>query len=109
MSRASGSQTTCQIAEWQLRNATGVDRAWALATLAGLSLLGVLYSESSFDSKEAKDKIVELCQGICDAARDNRFPIFSTSRQFKRYLNYWRRDDWVELALAAVAKLADGT
>jgi hypothetical protein len=45
----------------------------------------------------------------CDAARDNRFPIFSTSRQFKRYLNYWRRDDWVELALAAVAKLADGT
>ena len=64
---------TRQIAEWQLRSATGDDRAWALSTLAELSLLGVVYSESDFDKKDAEDKIVEICQGICDAVRETGF------------------------------------
>jgi hypothetical protein len=98
---------TRQIAEWQLPSATGDDRAWALSTLAELSLLGVVYSDSNFDKKEAKNRIVELCQGICDTVRDNRFPVLSTSRQFKRYLNFWCRKDWEDLAQAAVAVLAD--
>ena len=98
-----------QIAEWQVRNATGNDRAWALATLAELSLLGVIYSESSFDTNDARGKILELCQGICDAVHDDRFPILSTSRQFKRYLNYWCRNEWKDLAQIAVKTLTDGT
>ena len=98
---------TRQIAEWQLRNATGHDRAWALATLAELSLLGVIYSESSFDRDDAKNRIVGLCQSICDAASEDRFPVLSTSRQFKRYLNFWCRKDWNDLAQAAVTALAD--
>jgi hypothetical protein len=97
---------TRQIAEWQLRNATGHDRAWALATLAELSLLGVIYSESSFDRAEAMNRIVGLCQSIRDVSED-RFPILSTSRQFKRYLNFWSRKDWEDLAQAAVTALAD--
>jgi hypothetical protein len=97
---------TRQIAEWQLRNATGHDRAWALATLAELSLLGVIYSESSFDRADAMNRIVGLCQSIRDVSED-RFPILSTSRQFKRYLNFWSRKDWEDLAQAAVTALAD--
>jgi len=97
---------TRQIAEWQLRNATGHDRAWALATLAELSLLGVIYSESSFDRDDAMNRIVGLCQSIRDVSED-RFPVLSTSRQFKRYLNFWCRKDWEDLAQAAVTALAD--
>jgi hypothetical protein len=98
---------TRQIAEWQLRSATGHDRAWALATLAELSLLGVIYSESSFDRDDAKNRIVGLCQSICDAVSEDRFPVLSTSRQFKRYLNFWCRKDWNDLAEAAITALAD--
>jgi hypothetical protein len=97
---------TRQIAEWQLHNATGDDRAWALATLAELSLLGVIYSESSFDRDDAINRIVGLCQSIRDVSED-RFPVSSTSRQFKRYLNFWCRKDWEDLAQAAVTALAD--
>ena len=97
---------TRQITEWQLRSATGHDRAWALATLAELSLLGVVYSESGFDRDEVKNRIVELCRSIRDVSKD-RFPVMSTSRQFKRYLNLWCRKDWQDLAEAAVTALTD--
>jgi len=35
-------------------------------------------------------------------------PVHSTRRQFQRYLDYWKRDEWQDLAAAAVKALSQG-
>jgi len=98
-----------QIAEWQLRTAAGVDRAWALGTLAELTLLGAVYDPAHFDAAKARERIAELCLEIRPAAGSNPFPVFSTRRQFMRYLDCWSRVEWNELATISVAALTKPT
>ena len=47
-------------------------------------------------------------QAICYRADKVLFPVRSTLRQFQRYLDFWNRDEWQELAAAAVAALSQG-
>jgi hypothetical protein len=37
----------------------------------------------------------------------DEFPIRSTRRQFRRYLESWKRDEWATLADAALGALSD--
>jgi hypothetical protein len=97
-----------QIAQWQYRNATGKDCIWALCTLAELNLLSSVYGErTEAERKSAKAEIKRYCKEICELADNDPFPIFSTRRQFRRYLNYWRRPEWEELAREALRALGD--
>jgi len=93
-----------QIATWQLRHAERGDRAWALATLAELEMLGVVYG-TAFDKAQAAQEIVRLCEQIRELVPPDSFAIFSTMRQFKRYTGYWARDKWAGLANGAIAAL----
>lgn len=97
-----------QIAQWHYRNTTGEDRIWALGTLAELTLLSSVYGEQKdADQKLAKSEIKRCCKEIRELADVDDFAIFSTKRQFRRYLNYWRRPEWKELAKAALRALGD--
>jgi tetratricopeptide (TPR) repeat protein len=96
-----------QIANWQLRTASGVQKAWALATLAELELLGVIYDPQPFDIVKTRDTLVRLCRELCDVVDKDAFAVASTRRQFLRYLQVWPRDLWNDLAKRAVETLPD--
>ena len=100
--------TTRQIASWQLRNASGEEKAWAHGTLAELEMLGGIYGGPKFNREEAKQRIVEHCRAICDLAGSEEFTLLSTRRQFQRYLVWWKRDEWQDLATVAIAALSPG-
>lgn len=94
-----------QITEWELNKATGKDRAWALATLAELTLLGVAYDAQNFDYQQAKKDITRYCNEIRALLGPDEFPLFATQRQFRRYLKYWDREEWRDLAYTALEAL----
>ena len=97
--------TAKQIAEWKYIQAKGEERIWALGTLAELTLLSSVYDPSKFNHKDAITKINEYCCEIKKLSDDKAFPLFSTQRQFKRYLYYWKRDKWKKLAEEALQSL----
>lgn len=97
-----------QIAEWQARSASMTERAWAHGTLAELDLLGFVYGEGEFDTASVKASIEDHCREIVDLTKPNSFPVFSTRRQFRRYVEVWRRNEWTALAQAAVKALGGG-
>ena len=94
------------LAAQELRTTSGEAKAWSLATLAELELLGSVYS-ASFDPRKAQETIVAHCTDICAEVGSDAFAVFSTRRQFIRYIDYWSRDQWLELAKAAVATFGD--
>ena len=94
-----------QLAEWQLRSAAAIDRVWAHGTLAELELLGAVYGGRAFNGKTARSSIVAHCQEICQLSAQDPFPVFSTRRQFRRYIDHWPREEWKELAQAALEVL----
>jgi hypothetical protein len=96
-----------QLATWALRGASGEKAAWALGTLAELELLGSVFAGANFDEQRSKAEIERLCARICEAVTDEAFPVFSTRRQFERYVNQWHRSAWDDLAKAAVRCLPD--
>lgn len=98
---------TRQTALWQLKSASGEEKAWAYGTLAELEMLGVIYGGTGFDREKAKERIIEYCYAIRDIAGGDSFPVFSTCRQFKRYLDPWKREEWQDLAQAAVTALGE--
>jgi hypothetical protein len=94
-----------QLAEWDLRSSTANDRVWAHGTLAELDLLGAVYAGAGFDRDESRRSIVEHCQEISEHAAQDTFPLMSTRRQFERYVRHWKRDEWNDLAQAALEAL----
>jgi len=100
--------TARQIALWELPSATEENRAWAHGTLAELEMLGAIYTGGKLAKKEVKRRIIEHCRAICDLAVKDPFPVHSTRRQFQRYLDFWKRDEWQDLAAAAVVALSQG-
>ena len=100
--------TARQIASWELSSASGESKAWAHGTLAELEMLGAIYKEGKLDRKEVKRRIMEHCRAICDLAVKDSFPVYSTRRQFQRYRDVWKRDEWQDLADAAVGALSQG-
>ena len=100
-------KATRQVAEWQLRDARGEERAWALGTLLELELLGVVYAGSEFNEAAAKGRIAQFCRELRDVAGRDSFPVFSTRRQFFRYRNTWSNESWNGLAEYAMECLPD--
>lgn len=93
-----------QLAQWQLRTAAITDRVWAHGTLAELELLGAVYGGDAFQPQVARDRIVEHCRQIRELSTDS-FPVLSTQRQFRRYVDHWSRMQWEGLAQAALVTL----
>ena len=98
---------TRQIAEWQLRNADAISRAWAHGTLVELELLASVYELGTIDIDAACERIVRSCKEIVQLAGADSFQVGSTRRQLQRYLGPWKHARWVRLAQAAVDALAD--
>lgn len=98
------------LAQWQLgsSSASALDRGWAHSSLAELDLLGTIYDGSAFEVEEARASIVGHCQAICDLSAAHSFPVLSTQRQFRRYLEHWPRDRWNDLAQSAIDALSRG-
>ncbi|MBP1153080.1 CHAT domain-containing protein [Methylocaldum sp. RMAD-M] len=96
-----------QLAHWQLYKTAGEERAYVLATLAELALLGVAYGAPKFSASQAEQEIREFCGEMFCLLGPDAFPILSTQRQFRRYLEYWQRDQWNELARTALSALGD--
>jgi hypothetical protein len=72
--------------------------------------------EPAPDFPELSRRVFEHCRAIREAPRagarglmaKNDFPLHSTGRQFQRYLEFWRRAEWRDLAAAAVGALNQG-
>jgi hypothetical protein len=95
-----------QIAEWQLAEAQGEQKAWALGTLAELQLLGSVLDKGNFDRDSTRKEIERACIAIAATVGFDAFAVKSTRRQFTRYLEEWKRpDDWGDLAQVAVDAL----
>jgi hypothetical protein len=97
-----------QLAQWQLRSTAAIDRVWAHGTLAELELLGAIYGGSAFTPEGARHSIAEHCREICELSAQNPFPVSSTQRQFRRYIDHWSREQWQALAQTALEVLDRG-
>ncbi|WP_213954743.1 MULTISPECIES: CHAT domain-containing protein [unclassified Variovorax] len=93
-----------QLAQWKLANGTTADRVWAHGTLAEIELLRVVYEHEPVAAESAMEAIVEHCTRIRELSEDP-FQIMSTTRQFQRYLDHWPREQWKDLAQAAIDAL----
>jgi len=96
-----------QIACWKLHKIAGEDRAYVLAALAELALLGVAYGGPHFKPSQAEQEIRRHCEEMLGLLGPDAFPVLSTQRQFRRYLEYWRREQWDGLARTALLSLGD--
>jgi hypothetical protein len=94
-------------AQAKLETEKGLDKAWAHGTLAELELLCVYHAPGS----RAHDDILAAIQRHCDKLVElvgwEDFAVFSTRRQFQRYVDWWWKDREEEVGFArkAVARL----
>lgn len=91
-----------QISRWQLPTAVGIDRAWAYGTLAELELLGVIFGGEQYSKNTAEKEIGRYCKEIMEICAPEAFPVRSTARQFRRYVDIWKRKEWTALAQTAL-------
>jgi hypothetical protein len=96
-----------QIVEWQIRKSSGEDRAYAFSTLAELNLLGSIYGGQGGPSEQLTAEIKRYCKEMLNELCSEAFPIISTQRQFRRYLNDWSTPLWNSLAQVALDSLED--
>jgi hypothetical protein len=82
-----------------------IDRAWGFSSLAELELLGSVYNRQKFNKQESTGEIIRCCKELLTLCRDDRFPLDSTVRQFRRYKEVWTNELWAELAVAALTVL----
>lgn len=96
--------TARQLVEDQLDLGNESDQAWANATLAELELLATMYGDGTARDKIC-ERVVHHCHEIRRLMGDESFHVFSTRRQFQRYLDWWKRDEWQDIARAAIDAL----
>ena len=86
---------------------SAADRAWAFGTLAELDLLGTVYSKGEdADPLRIRQRVIDTCGQIRNLTGGDSFHVSSTRRQFQRYLEWWDRAEWREVARAAVSALS---
>ncbi len=90
------------IAQAKLETEKRLDKAWAHGTLAELELLCVYHDPGSRSDAEVIAAIQRHCDKIVELVGWEDFAVFSTRRQFQRYVDWW----WKGLDGAAVAKIA---
>ncbi|HSP98543.1 MAG TPA: CHAT domain-containing protein [Candidatus Dormibacteraeota bacterium] len=95
-----------EIASQNLRQPTPGNQAWAHGTLAELELLSLYHEKEPMSAAEVEKKVVDHCKEIVRLMGPQSFHATSTYRQFRRYLHDWKRDEWKEVAQAAVAALS---
>jgi len=97
-----------EIAQRQYRNSESVDKVWALSTLVELTLLGSIYGgTANYDLEQAKSEIKRCCKEMRELLDAEAFAIFSTKRQFRRYITCWKKPEWTDLAKEALRALGD--
>jgi hypothetical protein len=71
--------------------ADGEVMAWAHGTLAELYLILLAYAPGHvpMKQKEIHVKILEHIEQLASIAGLDSFPVYSTKRQFKRYVDWW--------------------
>ena len=69
------------------------DKIWASGTLAELYMLGMLLEKNTLSKEEATEKTMEYANRILNLVDTDSFEVFSTWRQFKRYLDWWTHLD----------------
>ncbi len=87
-----------------LKRADASTRAWAHGSLAELELLAS-YHQRPFSPKKALAAIAHHCEQIIGLMGPDSFHVQSTERQFRRYLDWWDRQEWRELAQRALEAL----
>jgi hypothetical protein len=95
-------------AEIDFRTGDPVTQIYAHASLAELYLLLLAYNEKWLPQQEsdegpikishqmARIKAVEHAKEVAYSNLENPFPVYSTWRQFERYIVWWGRDDFVK-------------
>ena len=96
------------LAERQVDDAEKSSKAWALATLAELELLGFAFGHyAEQDTAAVSDRVERYCGSISDIMGPDSFHVRSTRRQFERYATVWSgtRPEWRPIATAALRAL----
>jgi hypothetical protein len=97
-----------QIALWESIYGDRERRTSALSTLAELELLGSIYGRWMYSRAEAQAAIEQWCRTLREAAGADAFVVFATRRQFRRYYEFWPREEWNQLAMAGETALGNG-
>jgi hypothetical protein len=76
------------------REARGETVAWAHGTLSEIYLILLAYdpNRSDISREEVCEKVLEHAQGLLSVAGYDSFPVYSTERQFRRYIDWWGSD-----------------
>ena len=96
------------MAEQQRGDTDRSSKAWALAILAELELLGFAFGRyTAEDAAAVAVRVAEYCRLITDIMGPDSFHVRSTRRQFERYATTWsgRRAEWRPIATAALEAL----
>ena len=78
------------------------DKAWAHATVAELLLLSTYHAEPPGEAEALVEKIQSECGNVVRLTGIGTFHVLSTRRQFKRYRDVWRNEQWEGLPEAAL-------
>ncbi len=94
-----------KFAQRDLEKSEGSSKAWAHGTLAELLMLAK-YHHPELKIPNAKKQVQEHCKAIVRLMGEDSFEVYSTRRQFQRYLEYWPNPQWNLIAKAAVSALS---
>jgi hypothetical protein len=96
-----------EIASQNLTRPAVGNQAWAHGTLAELEMLRLYHETERIPSAtEVKEKVIGHCSEIVSLMGLQSFHAQSTCRQFRRYLDHWKREEWEPVAQAAVNTLS---
>ena len=96
-----------EMTRWKRNLFIGKDKVYVLATLAELTLLQSVYHKDTTQPEELKKQISDYCKAMLDESLTDKFPLWSTKRQFSRYLLEWQSPIWQDLAQTAVDALTE--
>ena len=88
-----------------LEKLEGSLKAWAHGTMAELLLLAKYHAADQAPAN-IKKKVQQHCRAIVSLMGEDSFEVYSTRRQFQRYVEYWDNPEWRPIAKAAVAALS---
>ena len=94
-----------KFAKHDLAASEGSAKAWAHGTMAELEMLATYHTPDQV-ARNVKKMVREHCKAIVDLMGEDSFEVYSTRRQFQRYLDYWVRKEWQSIAQAAVDTLS---
>jgi len=99
-----------EIATQNLKQPAASDRAWAHGSLAELEMLRTYHAkDAAISAKTIRRSVLDHCKSLVDLMGFSSFHVYSTRRQFERYLRHWRRTEWDAIAQAAIEALTPST